>query len=95
MQDEHWKDTSCISPVRVEWRDGYESLMATLTAWWYEESVRWTLEIDDPPPGHQTERVVPCEQAKMYETVKTGLDDAIAWATGELGSDGYIVVRGT
>ncbi len=95
LNDEDSKDFPSMSPVRVEWRDGYESLVATLTAWWYEEAVRWTLDIRDPPPGRATERVVPCEQTSFRETVKTDLDDTIAWATGELDIEGYVVVRDT
>lgn len=50
---EHEGDT----PLRAEWRDGYETLVATLEP--ADDGTSWALEIADPPPGRRAELDLP------------------------------------
>jgi hypothetical protein len=44
-----------MSPVRVEWLDGYQSRVAVMELHADDRSAWWQLDIDDPPPGRGTQ----------------------------------------
>jgi hypothetical protein len=57
------RDAVYTEPLRVVWRDGYHSLVATMTAGCYEQELHWRLEVQDPPPGRELSRFVAIGQA--------------------------------
>jgi hypothetical protein len=44
------------SPIRVEWRDGYETLIAVMSLAWAAAQAYWLLDIQDPPPGRELQQ---------------------------------------
>ena len=79
-------------PVGVLWRDGYESVVATMTGDAVEDQFCWILEIDDPAPGRSETRVTPLGSRSARDAAIGELDSALEWAARELG-DHYIIVR--
>ncbi len=77
----------------VQWRDGYETLVATMTSLVYERRLRWNLEIHDPAPGRDLERTVRLRPTDTEEAVTDDLRAALSWAQGALG-EGYVIRRG-
>lgn len=82
-------DPSYTEPLRVIWRDGYHSLVATMTAGCYEQQLDWKLEIEDPSPGREASRFTPIAST-AEEAARDDLQTALAWAAGELG-DTYTI----
>ena len=78
-------DSMYTEPLRVHWRDGYESLVARMTAGCYEQHIEWKLEIEDPPPGREASRCLPIDSDDAHQAACDDLQEALAWAAGELG----------
>ncbi len=83
-------DASYTEPLRVMWRDGYHSLVATMTAGCYEGELHWRLDVEDPPPGRERSRLVPMGQDDARQAARDDLESALAWAAAELG-DSYTI----
>lgn len=83
-------DSIYTEPLRVHWRDGYESLVARMTASCYEQHLEWKLEIEDPPPGREASRCVPIESDDAHQAACHDLAEALAWAAREL-DDHYTI----
>jgi hypothetical protein len=78
-------DSVYSEPLRVHWRDGYQSLVATMTAGFYEHQLHWKLEIEDPPPGRETSRYLPTTSEDAHQAARDDLEEALAWAAQALG----------
>lgn len=74
-------------PLRVHWRDGYQSLVATMTAGFYEQQLHWKLDIEDPAPGRETSRYLPITSEDAHQAARDDLREALTWAAGELGEN--------
>jgi len=77
-------------PVRVVWRDGYETTVATMGLAIGHESACWMLEVADPPPGRSASLVLEERPSDDPGDMARSLRQAIVWANRELG-DHYIV----
>jgi len=73
----------------VHWRDGYHTLVATMTAGYYEQHFHWKLEAEDPPPGREASRLIPIVADNAHQAAQR-LEEALAWAARELG-DHYTI----
>jgi hypothetical protein len=78
-------DSIYSEPLRVHWRDGYQSLVATMTAGFYEQQLHWKLETEDPPPGRETSRYLPITSEDAHQAARDDLPEALTWAARELG----------
>ncbi|MGH2853065.1 MAG: hypothetical protein ACRDLF_02590 [Solirubrobacteraceae bacterium] len=83
-------DASYTEPLRVVWRDGYHSLVATMTAGCYEQQLHWKLDIEDPSPGREASLFAPLASTDAREAARDNLGAALAWAATELG-DTYTI----
>jgi hypothetical protein len=83
-------DDESSEPLRVHWRDGYQTLVATMTVRCYEQELHWRLDVEDPPPGRDAWRSVPLASDDARQAARDDLEEALAWAARELG-DHYTI----
>ncbi len=83
-------DVAYTEPLCVHWRDGYHTLVATMTAGRYEQQLHWKLEVEDPPPGRDASRFLPIASDDAHQAARDDLEEALAWAARELG-DHYTI----
>jgi hypothetical protein len=88
------EDAVYSEPLRVHWRDGYQTLVATMTAGCCEQQLHWKLDIEDPPPGRETSRYLPFPAADARQAAHEDLREALAWAARELGEHYTFALQG-
>jgi hypothetical protein len=88
--DNDGDDDESSEQLRVHWRDGYQTLVATMTARCYEQELHWRLDVEDPPPGRDAWRSVPRASDDARQATRDDLKEALAWAARELG-DHYTI----
>lgn len=79
-----WQAASDDDPVCVVWRDGYETLIASMSLMLHEGLTIWRLVFADAQPGRSVEHRTPRADGTAREIAEATLPDALRWASDEL-----------